>query len=129
MPFKKGQSGNPSGRPPRSRALTEILRQQLNKGIEIDGRKVPAKKLMAQYAVEGLTKGEISFSSGERMVLGVNDYLELLKWTYRHVDGDAKSEIDLNLLFEKYINWDELSDEQLARIRAGESPLSVLISK
>ena len=40
MPFQKGQTGNPNGRPPKSRALTEILEAAGGKTIEYQGKSV-----------------------------------------------------------------------------------------
>jgi hypothetical protein len=90
--YKKGESGNPNGRPKKSRALTEILQQASSKPIEVEDRKIPAKKLVAQLLWEVATTGEAQFPNGKILVASPKDWLETVKWLYTHIDGPAKPE-------------------------------------
>ena len=101
MPFKPGQSGNPKGRPSKERALTSILEVELGKPITTaDGVKVARKRLIAQLMAQIATEGRVTLPNGRELV--VNDLKELadiLKWIYRHIDGE-KTHIDVTSLGE-----------------------------
>ena len=52
--WKPGQSGNPNGRPPKGLALTDVMREMLEKNPEI--KQEILKKLLA-----GAAKGDLAF--------------------------------------------------------------------
>ena len=93
--WKPGVSGNPNGRPPKHRALTEILEKQGSRTIEdIDGKNRNGKRIVARLLWEGVTTGAVTFPGGRKLNLGPMDWKDLLKFLYVHIDG-AKSEVDL----------------------------------
>lgn len=79
-PFKKGQSGNPAGRPP-GLSLTRLVREELQKP-----------------AVEGssVTKGEMVASRIVAMAQAGDRVFAPLVW--RYVDGDPKDSTERALL-------------------------------
>jgi hypothetical protein len=87
-----GVSGNPKGRPPKGRALTEILKATLDKKVRAAGAqraRIQAKTQLAEMAVEGLITGVVTFSNGKTLKLTSQDWKDMLKWMYTHVDGGA----------------------------------------
>ena len=92
--WQKGQSGNPRGRPPKARTLTEFLKKEGSKTVEIDGVRVSGKRLLARRVWEGLNTGKITFQDGT-MKLSPQDWQALMKWLYNHVDGPPRLDVDV----------------------------------
>lgn len=94
MPFQKGQSGNPGGRPPKSRALTAILETAGSRTVEVDGKRVPAKRLMASLLWDIVVTGKATLPSGEALEVAPREWLETVRWLYTHIDGPAKQTLE-----------------------------------
>lgn len=97
MTWKQGQSGNPAGRPPKHRALTELLEKAGNKMVVIEGedKKKARKRLVAELVWQLVTEGKTKMPDGTELVLDPRDWINTVKWIYGHIDGAAKSEIDV----------------------------------
>lgn len=93
MPWKKGQSGNKKGRPPKARALTEMIAKAGAKKRE--GSKLTAYSEFAQRLWEGLTQGRIVFPDGRVMVLEPSDFVSMSKMLLTQIDGPPKAEMDM----------------------------------
>lgn len=93
--WKKGQSGNPNGRPPKSRALTAILERASAKTVEINGRRVASRRLVAALLWEAAACGRVTLPSGEELIFTPKDWLETIRFLYTQIDGPPKQGLDL----------------------------------
>lgn len=100
--FKAGASGNPAGRPPKSRALTEILLAAgKTKCSDGNGRQIERKKLLAEMIWQLAVAGEVTFYAGNR-AFGANrtfempaaSWLEVAKWLFDQIDGQLSITIN-----------------------------------
>ena len=86
--WKKGVSGNPNGRKPKGRALTDILEAEGNKTVELsDGKHIARKRLMARHLWQAVEQGKISLPNGETIVVGSDDWFAIAQFLYKHIDG------------------------------------------
>jgi hypothetical protein len=88
MPFKKGTSGNPHGRPVANRALTEILKVAGDDEVMTLDGPVQAKELAARLLWQMATTGQVRFPDGRVLQAStMREWLDAVSWMYRHVDG------------------------------------------
>jgi hypothetical protein len=95
--FRPGQSGNPAGRPPKSRALTEILERGGAKTVLVDGKPMSGKRYIARALWELATTGRVTLPDGTSWTVDPKDWLDTVKWLYVHIDGPAKTETKVDL--------------------------------
>lgn len=90
--FVKGHSGNPRGRPKKSRTLSNILEAKAEDLTLIDGSNVKSnQELVALRLWEFATTGEVNLPSGTLRAENVNDWVNAVRWIYTHIDGPAPS--------------------------------------
>jgi hypothetical protein len=87
MPWIPGMLGNPRGRPPKKRAMAEIIRTTSG---EQNASGETYQMALARALWSGISSGRIAFDSGKTFDLEFKDWIELLKWVLEHVDGPGK---------------------------------------
>jgi hypothetical protein len=115
--WQPGESGNPAGRPPKSRALTAILERAGSRTIDIDGKKTSGKQLLGRLLWQGVTEGMVNLPDGTKLELGPRDWFEMAKFIYSHIDGPPKQTLEHTgegggpIQTEVVVRWPEDTDE------------------
>jgi hypothetical protein len=92
-----GASGNKRGRPPKGRALTEILEKAGSRTIPHGDQKLSRKKILAEMLWEGAINGKVTLPydpalmKQREMVLDGDDWFDVVKFLYAHIDGPPKT--------------------------------------
>ena len=110
----KGKTNNPYGRPPKPRALTTALCEELELQFKQKGQELSGKKLLAQISIGVLKNGQVVLPNGDVLEVSGKDYLDFLKWVYTHVDGPPRQEISLYQQDE--LDLSKLSDDDLLKL-------------
>ncbi len=93
--WKPGESGNPNGRPPKHRALTEILSKAGSRTVEYEGRRISGKRLVARLLWLLATTGKAAMPEGAVLMVSPSEWLDVVKFLYTQIDGPPKQEMDL----------------------------------
>lgn len=115
MPWKPGQSGNPRGRPSKARSLSSILETAGSASIEVGGKRIASKRLVARLLWEIATTGRCTMPDGRTMTAGPGGWLDVVKFVYGQVDGPPPREVNLGGQAENplvIVNWDETTNEE-----------------
>ncbi|MEL6527575.1 MAG: DUF5681 domain-containing protein [Chloroflexota bacterium] len=94
--FKKGQSGNPRGRPPKSRTLSNILSARAEDLVPTpDGTDLRTQQeIVADLLWQFATTGEVKLASGTLQADNIKDWVNAVSWLYTHIDGPATTRVD-----------------------------------
>jgi len=88
MAAPKGNRNNPKGRPPKNKALTTALEASLARTIEVDGKRVSGKRVLADLVASCLTTGRVRFPNDDKdSIISISDWIGMVKWVYERVDG------------------------------------------
>ena len=99
--FPPGKSGNPKGRPPKNRTLTNILAKAGGKKILRDGKNVPARDVLAALLWQAITTGEVKFDSPDPAhqlpprIIEPKDWVGLVRFVYGQIDGPPPAAVDV----------------------------------
>ena len=93
MRFQKGISGNPHGRPPKSRTLSLILEEYAQQTHLYQGEMLPAARILADMLWQFALQMEVTTPGGRTLQAeNVMDWLNTARWVYEHIDGPARFE-------------------------------------
>jgi hypothetical protein len=84
--WKPGQSGNPRGRPLKSRALTEILLEQGNAPVMTPEQEISAKEAVARALWQFAVTGEVWLAGKRLEAKSVTEWANVVKWLYGHAE-------------------------------------------
>lgn len=94
MPFAPGASGNPKGRPPKTRALTEILQKAGNGRSRVGDKRKSRKNLLADMLWAAVMTGEVlltpEYGPPRLIALTGGDWFDAVKFLYNQIDGPPK---------------------------------------
>lgn len=93
--FPPGVSGNPKGRPKKNRALTDILEKAGSSTVEIDGKKISGKRLIAKLLWEVALLGECTLPNGATVTVNSDGWFDVVRFIYNQIDGPPKHDISL----------------------------------
>lgn len=92
--WQPGQSGNPKGRKPKHRPLTEILQRQGEEMVIIGGEAMSAKEALARKVWQFVTTGEVSLMGKRLEAQSVSEWASVVKWLYSHAEGSRSDEAE-----------------------------------
>jgi hypothetical protein len=95
MPFVKGKSGNPAGRPPKDRALTDLLEKAGKRTIEVGGQKVSKNRFLANAVWQAVVEKIIELPNNVVMDVGPDDWCNAVQFLYKHIDGPPRQSVEL----------------------------------
>jgi hypothetical protein len=122
----KGKVNNPYGRPPKSRALTDMLFKSISKTVEVNGKHVSGKRVMADLVAQVLTTGRLQFPGDtEQSVVSVKDWMEFVKWAYQYLEPPVTKNQNQTFNFDP----SNFSVTELEQIAAGADPLTVVANR
>ena len=83
-----GSRNNPNGRPPKSKALTNMLEVALGKTHLYKGKSVSGKRILADLVASVVVTGRLQFpDDNEISIVSIKDWMEFAKWAYERIDG------------------------------------------
>jgi hypothetical protein len=84
--WQAGQSGNPKGRAPASRAISEMLRLKGEETVIVGGQALSQQEALAEAIWRFVLKGDVMLGKKHLKADSVGDWVQAVKWLYTYVD-------------------------------------------
>ncbi len=98
--WQPGQSGNLKGKPPKHRELTEILKRAGSHTVEVDGKKITGKHLVALKLWELATTGQTTLpdgtEDGRKLTAEPAGWFDIVKFVYGQIDGAPSQNLQVS---------------------------------
>lgn len=111
--WTKGKSGNPAGRPRKERALTEILEAAGNKTVKVGDKSVARKRVLAELIWQLMSDGKATLPNGRVLEPDPKDWLAVIQFLYKHIDGPPPASVDVTSGGEKIKGYTVLANPDL----------------
>jgi len=96
MRFEKGQSGNPNGRPRKTRALANILEVRGQQKYEYCGELLSGNEILSRIVWDILLKRKALFMDRKRYeAIKLELWENILKFYVNHTEGPPRAELDI----------------------------------
>jgi len=93
--WQAGQSGNRRGRPPASRAISEMLRLKGEETVVVGGQALSAQEALAEAIWRFVLKGDVMLGKKHLKAESVGDWVQAVKWLYTYVDPPRAAATDV----------------------------------
>ena len=92
--WKTGQSGNPKGRKPNSRTLTDVLRLKGDEPVTIGGEVTSRQDMLAKAVWQLVTTGEVWLNGRTLAAESVSEWASVVKWLYAHIEPTTARQME-----------------------------------
>jgi len=59
-----------------------------------DGSRVARRRLMARLLWQAIETGKVELPNGTKMIVSPDDWLDIIQFLYKHIDGPPKTSLD-----------------------------------
>jgi hypothetical protein len=123
MGQQKGRTNNPFGRPPKERALTDLVSHNLTGMLKVGKKEQEVKLIFAKTITDLLLfgKAELPRYPGDKdirvLVLEAEGYVEFVKWWLVHAEGSVKPDQNFYLnQINNQIDFGKISADDFVKI-------------
>jgi len=95
--WQPGQSGNPKGRPPKARVLTDILQRYGGQTWEVDGKRMAGRRVVGRMLWELAVCGQATDPAGNNLSADEMGRFDIWKFLFAQIDGPPRQDWSVDL--------------------------------